>query len=177
MFVWTGMNIEDQLPELKRIKRETEERLGITDTVVNLPLHISLKISFELADKSYPEVINAILNFCKTLSPLTIESDSIAREGSIVWLTFKDNEKISDVHNRLTAMLQDRFGIPPHKFDMEFKYHTTLFLGISEDKLAAAYDLVKGAPYPSAVALDHPVIGISESGLAGTYKIIHDIKI
>ncbi len=177
MFVWTGINIEDQLPELKLIKNEIEEKLGIIDTVVNLPLHISLKISFEVADDVYPDVIGAVLDFYKTLLPITIEAQGIEREGGIVWLTFKENEKIADVHNRLTSLMQERFGIPPHKFDLEFKYHTTLFLGLMEDKLAAAYELVKNAPIPSVITLDNPVIGTSESGLAGTYKIIHSHKI
>ena len=73
--------------------------------------------------------------------------------------------------------MKERFAIPLYPFDLEFKYHTTLFLGISEDKLAAAYDMVKSVEIPNSVILNRPVIGTSESGLAGTYRIIHAVDI
>ncbi len=177
MFVFTGINIEDQLPELKRMKSEIEEKLGITDTVVNLPLHVSLRISSEVSDEAYPSLINAILGFYNNMRPLKLTTDSIEREGGIVWLSFKPNDQIDAARRELCGLMKDRFGIPHHKFDMEFKYHTTLFMGISEEKVTAAYELIKNATYPTVVTLNNPVIGVSPSGIAGTYKIIHDIKI
>ena len=45
MFIWTGINVEKELSALKELKEEIERNLGITDTVVNLPLHVSLRIS------------------------------------------------------------------------------------------------------------------------------------
>lgn len=177
MFVWTGINIENQLSELKLLKCEIEEKLGITDTVVNLPLHVSLRISSQVPDEIYPELIGAILEFYKSLSPLKIETDGIEREGNIVWLRFKENEEIAAVHNSLCTLMSDRFGIPLHPFDLEFKYHATLFFDVGDERLSAAYDLLKAAPIPSVMILDRLVIGTSESGLAGTYKITHDCKI
>ena len=177
MFIWSGINIEAQLSELKLRKAEIEEKLGITDTVVNLPLHVSLRISSQIADEISPRLIDAILEFYKTLSPIELFTDGIEREGNIIWLRFKENDKINSVHHRLCALMKERFAIPLHPFDLEFKYHTTLFLGISEDKLTSAYDMVKSVTIPESVILNRPVIGASESGLAGTYKIIHTVEI
>lgn len=177
MFIWSGINIEDQLPELKSRKAEIEGKLGITDTVVNLPLHVSLRISSQIADEISPRLIDAILEFYKTLEPLELFTDGIEREGNIIWLRFKGNDEIDSIHHRLCALMKERFDIPLHPFDLEFKYHTTLFLGISDDKLAAAYDMVKSVEIPNSVILNRPVIGTSESGLAGTYKIIHTVDI
>lgn len=177
MFIWSGINIEDQLPELKRRKAEIEGKLGITDTVVNLPLHVSLRISSQIADEISPRLIDAILEFYITLDPVELFTDGIEREGNIIWLRFKENDEIKSVHHRLCALMKERFAIPLHPFDLEFKYHTTLFLGISEDKLTASYEMVKSVNIPESVTLNRPVIGVSESGLAGTYKIIHTVEI
>ena len=177
MFIWSGINIEAQLPELKLRKTEIEEKLGITDTVVNLPLHVSLRISSQVVDEISPRLIDAILEFYKTLEPVELFTDGIEREGNIIWLRFKENDEINSVHHRLCALMKERFAIPLHPFDLEFKYHTTLFLGISEDKLTTAYDMVKSVTIPKSVILNRPVIGASESGLAGTYRIIHTVEI
>ena len=177
MFIWSGINIEDQLPDLKSRKAEIEGKLSITDTVVNLPLHVSLRISSQIADEISPRLIDAILEFYKTLEPLELFTDGIEREGNIIWLRFKENDEINSIHHRLCTLMKERFCIPLHPFDLEFKYHTTLFLGISDDKLAAAYDMVKSVEIPNSVILNRPVIGTSESGLAGTYKIIRTVDI
>ena len=177
MFIWSGINIEDQLPELKSRKAEIEGKLGITDTVVNLPLHVSLRISSQVEDEALQNLINAILEFYRSLEPIELLTDGIEREGNIIWLRFKENDEINSVHNRLCALMKERFDIPLHPFDLEFKYHTTLFLGISEDKLTSAYEMVKSVDLPKSVILNRPVIGASESGLAGTYKIIHTVNV
>ena len=177
MFIWSGINIEDQLPELKSRKAEIEGKLGITDTVVNLPLHVSLRISSQIADEISPRLIDAILEFYKTLEPIELFTDGIEREGNIIWLRFKENDEINSVHHRLCSLMKERFGVSLHPFDLEFKYHTTLFLGIGDDKLASAYDMVKSVNIPASVILNRPVIGASESGLAGTYKVIHTVEI
>ena len=177
MFIWLGINIEDQLPELKQQKAEVEGKLGITDTVVNLPLHISLRISNQVQDDVAPLLISEITELYKSLEPIELFTDGIEREGSIIWLRFKENEEINALHSRVCNLMKARFDIPLHPFDLEFKYHTTLFLGISEDKLSAAYDMVRSVKIPKSVILNRPVIGVSESGLAGTYKVIHTVEI
>ena len=177
MFIWSGINIEDQLPELKSLKNEIEEKLSITDTVVTLPLHVSLRISSQVQDEISHCLINDILEFYKALAPIEILTDGIEREGDIIWLRFKENDEINGIHNHLCALMEERYNIPYHPFDLEFKYHTTLFFGIGEEKLTAAYDLLRDAKTPTFVTLNRPVIGSSESGLAGTYKVIHTVEI
>ena len=177
MFVWTAINIEEQLPELKRIKGEIEEKLGVFDSVVNLPLHISLKISFEVSDARYPDVIDAISEYYKSVKPFEVMPNKISREGSIIWFEMTPNEHLEKLHREITDMLEKRFGIPPHKFDLEFKYHTTLFLGLTEEKLAAAEKLLEGVHVPQGLTADHLVIGLSESGAPGTYRVTHDIML
>lgn len=177
MFIWSGINIEDQLHELKIRKAEIEEKLSITDTVVNLPLHVSLRISSQVQDEVAPSLINDVLELYKSLSPIDILTDGIEREGDIIWLRFKENDEINGIHNHLCALMEERYNIPHHPFDLEFKYHTTLFFGIGEEKLTAAYDLLRDAKIPTSVTLNRPVIGSSESGLAGTYEIIHTVEI
>jgi hypothetical protein len=177
MFIWTGINVEKELSALKELKEKIERNLGITDTVVNLPLHVSLRISSSVSDEIYPSLENALIDFLRTVKLPPLEPTGFEREGGIVWLCYKESEKIKEIHDSLCALMEERFSIPRHPFDFEFKYHTTLFTAISEDKLAAAYDLVKDAPIPDVITSDRILIGNSESGKAGEYKVIHDIEI
>ena len=177
MFVWTAIDIESQLSELKSLKSKIEEKLGIFDSVVNLPLHISLKISFEVSDSLYQQVIDAILDYYKSLNKFEIMTKGISREGSIIWLEMHPNASLEKLHLDLMSTMQSRFAIHPHKFDLEFKYHTTLFFGLSDEKLFEAEKLLEYAQIPKKVTADHLVIGSSESGAPGTYRVTHNIML
>lgn len=177
MYIWIGINVEKELSALKELKENIEKQLGITDTVVNLPLHVSLRISSSVNDQIYPSLEKALIEFLSTVKLPPLEPICIEMEGGIVWLRYKESERMKAIHDSLCALMDERFSIPRHPFDLEFKYHTTLFTAISEDKLAAAFDLVKDAPIPDVIISDRILIGNSESGKAGEYKVIHDIEI
>ena len=46
MYIWVGADVDSQLGEIKELTNDTEKALGIVPSVLTLPLHISLKISF-----------------------------------------------------------------------------------------------------------------------------------
>ena len=46
MFVWVGINVEDQLRETRMAVDGVFEKIDISNVTCQLPLHISLKISF-----------------------------------------------------------------------------------------------------------------------------------
>ena len=57
MFVWVGINVEEQLKETRMAVDGVFEKIAISNVTCQLPLHISLKISFnvenELFETSY----------------------------------------------------------------------------------------------------------------------------
>ena len=48
MYIWVGINVEDQLREVRRAVDSVFEKIEISNVTCQLPLHISLKISFEI---------------------------------------------------------------------------------------------------------------------------------
>ena len=48
MYVWFAIGLERQLQELRRALVEIEKKAGREDPALTLPMHCSLKISFEI---------------------------------------------------------------------------------------------------------------------------------
>ena len=62
MFVWVGINVEDQLKEVRMAVDSVFEKIDISNVTCQLPLHISLKISFEIENKLFESVLTDILD-------------------------------------------------------------------------------------------------------------------
>ena len=177
MYIWTAINIESQLTDVKDEIKNTESRVGIKGSVVNLPLHVSLKISFYVSDDISSDVIRTIIDFFENLGPFYFEPVGIEKEGTIVWIRMKDSEKLSHIHYTLDQILLDKFNVIPHKFDLEYKFHATLYMDSDVEKISCAYEQIKDIPLPKKLTANHFVIGTSETGAPGTYKVAHNIKL
>ena len=177
MYIWTAINVEKQLREIKHIIGEIEKQVGIIDSVVNLPLHISLKISFEISDDMYADAVDSIINYYKSVPKFDIEVSGIEKEENIIWIRMEENRELHQIHRDLDKLVYENYGILPHKFDLDYKFHTTLFMDSDCTKIAAAYNIIKDAKLPQKVYADHLVIGSSKTGVAGTYIVDHNIKI
>ena len=70
-----------------------------------------------------------------------------------------------------------KYGVPLHEYDMDYKFHTTLFMDSDTDKMNAAYDAIKNEPVPKTLRADRFIIGTSPSGALGTYSVYKEIKI
>ena len=60
MNVWTALYIEDELEELRDRAIGIGEELGVKCPLTILPLHISLKISFEIDDSRLDECVSVL---------------------------------------------------------------------------------------------------------------------
>ena len=177
MYVWTGINIDSQVADIKTRVKAVEESIGFDNSIFTLPFHISLKISFKVDDEIYPEVINTIFGYYKTLEPFDIEVSGIEIENTIVWIRMKENTHINRIHDDLDRILMEKYGVPRHEYDLDYKFHTTLFMDSDEEKIAAAYEQITGAKVPAMLRADKLLIGASESGALGSYKVTHNIEI
>ena len=61
MFIWVGIDVDSQLKEIKECTQTVENELRFKYSNFKLPLHISLKISFEVTDDMFENVIEDIL--------------------------------------------------------------------------------------------------------------------
>ena len=52
MYIWAGIDVDDQLKSLKSVVSETEKALGYSSVYSSLPYHISLKMPFYVDDNN-----------------------------------------------------------------------------------------------------------------------------
>lgn len=177
MYVWTAINIDNQLQEIKALAQKIEKEIGFESSALTLPSHVSLKISFSVNDADYPHVIETLLDYYKTVKPFWIDVECIEIENNIVWIRMNENSMLNQIHKDLDRILFEKHDIVPHPFDLDFKFHSTLFLDSKKEKIEMAYNRIKDAKFPLSLCADKFIIGKSPSGKIGTYHVTHTIDL
>ncbi len=175
MYIWIGINVDGQMPSLKEKALLADRELGFKNSCFTLPQHISLKISFDVAPQKVDNVIADILSYYEKIEPFYIKPDKIQNCQNICWILHRSCPEIERISLDLNNMLQARYGVPLHEYDLDFLFHTSLFMDDDFTKVAAAYERVKDTPLPEKLKANRFVIGASESGALGTFKIIHEV--
>ncbi len=177
MFVWVGINVEDQLKEVRRAVDGVFERIEISNVTCQLPLHISLKISFEIENSLFESVLNDIIGVYKAQEPFEIKVKGIEKHENIEWIRMHSNREVEALATALNMMLKERYGIPLHEYDLDFIFHTTLFMDDDAEKINAAHALLGEVRLPETLIANTFVIGTSETGKNGTYSIYKTIEV
>ena len=71
MYVWTALYIEDELEEVRDRAIGIGEDLGVKCPLTILPLHISLKISFQIEDDRLDECVSVLCDYFSTQGPFS----------------------------------------------------------------------------------------------------------
>lgn len=171
MFVWVGINVEDQLKEVRMAVDSVFEKIDISNVTCQLPLHISLKISFEIENELFESVLTDISDIYNAQKTFEIKIKGIEKHENIEWIRMYSNEQLEALATSLNMMLKDKYGIPLHEYDLDFIFHTTLFMDDDADKINAANELLGNVYLPQTLMADTFVIGTSETGKNGTYSI------
>lgn len=177
MFVWVGINVEDQLKEVRMAVDSVFEKIDISNVTCQLPLHISLKISFEIENKLFESVLTDILDIYNAQKTFEIKIKGIEKHENIEWIRMYSNEQLEALATSLNMMLKDKYGIPLHEYDLDFIFHTTLFMDDDADKINAANELLGNVYLPQTLEANTFVIGTSETGKNGTYRVYKTLKI
>lgn len=177
MYVWIGIDVDDQLTSVKARTQEVERRIGFEHSNFTLPLHVSLKISFRVEESARGEVIDTILQYYKGIEPFEIEVSGIEREGGIVWIRYRESETLNRIHDDLNRILLEGYGVPLHAYDLDYKFHTTLFMDDDAEKLAAAHREIREMTLPERVRVKALLLGTSESGALGSFRVVHRVLI
>lgn len=177
MHIWTAISFGDQLSELRKQCSSISEELGLANPSLTLPIHTSLTISFEAAEEQSGQIITDLSEYLSSLVPFPVHPEQIEQTGSIIWLKMKESPVLTGIHDHLIDLLQHRYGIQPHPFDLDFKFHATLFFGGEEDALNTALSRIKFLPLPEALTARRFVIGTSSSGQPGTYSVCREIRV
>ena len=175
MFLWIGCKLPESFSSELRAHCCRAEHFQQLDTSgFTLPQHVSLKISFE-TDRP-DEIIHYISQLLSGQQPFHIRPLSVSREGNILWISFEPDTPLKDLHALLDQKLLQNFGIPQHSFDRNFLFHSTVFMGAPEllEQTKLHFDRF---PLPEHLPIDTFLIGISETGKSGTYRVIRNIKV
>ena len=175
MYLWFSINVDEYYKDIKFDVNRVKEELGINYGTNNLPYHISLKISFEAPKGKEEDIINEVEAFYKTLKPFNIKSIGIAYQSQILWVRYEENDYIRYIINELNEMLNKKYNIPYHLFDINFIFHTTLFMNNDPYILKEGYLKLKDLNWPQELYLNKFLIGYSPSGLPETYSVIKEI--
>ena len=177
MYIWVGVEVESQIAEIKKSAFEIEKKIGFENSNFTLPMHISLKISFPVNDSVANDVIYDIERLYYAVTPFEIDVDRIECYENISWIRYKQNDKIDGIHDRLNAMLFEKYGVGLHEYDCDYKFHTTLFMENNEEKIRSAYEMIKNVYLPKKISVNKLLVGVSESGKLGSYRVFREVNI
>ena len=177
MYVWVGINVDDQLSEVRRLASAAEAAVGTKNSCYTLPMHISLKISFPVDDARFDEIVDRILDYFGTAKPFDASVRGVERENTIAWIRYAESDDLKALSVGLNEMLLRDFGIGLHPYDNDFKFHSTLFMDDDADKVVGALERMGTLPLPDAIKVRRFVVGCSPTGALGTYQVYREIMV
>ena len=177
MYIWIGIDVDKELQDLKERVEKVYDEMNYDNVIINLPYHISIKISFEIYDNKKDEIVDSLTDYFKTLSPFSIETKAIENENTICWLRYKDDEIITKIKEDVNSLLFNKYNIPYHEYDLDFIFHTTLFMDNDKNKVNEFYEKIKNESCPKMVLVKGFLIGSSINGDPGTYSVIKEITL
>ncbi len=175
VFLWSAIDINDSTEALAEKVRLVCEELGVENPALSLPMHSSLKISDRIKTRSLPRAVEKITAKLSQLPTCELLPECIERRDGIVWIRYKESEQLSLIHQWMVDLYLGQCGVMPHELDGEFIFHTTLFVGEAAEA-ERVYDALKDEPLPESISAESYVLGVSESGLAGEYRVIKNIR-
>ncbi len=175
MYLWFGIDLNEQLTEVREQIAIAESIVPPAHSALTLPLHISLKISFYAPAHLVEPIKKRVLAYFETLTPFLIETAGVQREGNIVWLRYQPHATLTSIQKTLGAFLLEEFGVPQHPYDLDFKFHTTLYLDDDSERVDKAEETLLHIPYPPRVLANRFCIGVSDDGSLGTYSVVETV--
>ena len=171
MYIWVGIDVDSQLKEIKECTQAVENELRFKYSNFTLPLHISLKISFEVTDDMFENVIEDILEVYSETEPFEIKTKALSYENNISWIRMEENPALMELSRKINNLMLEKYNIPLHEYDLDGKFHTTLFMDEDCQKVKQAYTKIQHIQVPAHLTAKRFLVGISDSGALGTYRI------
>ena len=171
MYLWVGIDVDEQLHKVKSLAQKAEKQIGFEHSNFTLPLHISLKISFQISDIDYDQIVQDIAEIYHNTKPFSISVKGLEVYDNIAWIRMNGCEALNMLHDRLNTMLLEKYHIPLHEYDLDYKFHTTLFMDDNVQKVDWAYQQVKDTELPTTLHANCFLIGSSPTGQLGTFSV------
>jgi len=176
MYIWIGCRLPVDFEAAVRSHCfEINEAIGLSTVAFSLPQHVSLKISFQ--SERYHEILDDLTAFLKRQPPFSIQIKQVERSNNVLWLPVEDNLLLQQLHEQLDTRLEQCFSIPRHKFDKCFRFHSTLFMDANPDMLSIMHKRLQGFPVAQELSVNTFLLGLSETGKPGQYRVVREIKV
>ncbi len=176
MYIWAGCKLPaDFEADIRSRCLELNQMVGLDTVAFLLPQHVSLKISFQ--SEKYDEILDYLEGFLSKQSPFSFRIQNPEQAGSILWMPVEENLRLRQLHEQLDAQLEQHFGVPQHQFDKYFLFHSTLFMDSDTDKIAQMRRMLEEYPIERELQVDTFLLGLSETGKPGTYRVVREIKV
>lgn len=170
MYIWTALYLEDELADLKKSILKIADKLEIRCPVKILPMHLSLKITFNVKDKMTDKCIQEICRYLHAQTPFYIEPECYEINPGILWLKAKDNDRLKEIHSGLDSIVKKFFDVEPTEMDNKFKYHITVFTD-TDDKLRAGLAELEKIELPQRIHASNYLVGTSENGRPDSFSV------
>ena len=175
MYVWVGCDINPKFIEYREKVKEFNADLNLSETALNLPQHISLKITFEMDEGIAKYCVKDIIELLKEAKPFMAKVEKLElREDGIIWLRMEENEQFKSLHDELDQIAIS-YAVKPHTFDKQFIYHSTVIMDENREKLSAMFEKVKTIPYPEELKINTFLVGTSDDNV--NFKVVRRIKV
>ena len=132
---------------------------------------------FEIDNTIFEDVIKTINDYYSSIKPFDTYIQGLEKDTCIIWLRMINNEFIDKICYDINHILMEKYNIGLHEYDLDYKFHTTLFIDDDIEKIDKAFDLIKDTNTPTKLLVNRFVIGTSETGDFGTYFIYKTIEL
>lgn len=176
MYIFLAIDVDDQFAEIKNKANIVDKSIGFKNSCFTLPLHISLKTSFKIDVSIFDDVIEEVINYYLSIQPFKIDIYRLEMYDNIIWIRICRNDHLDKVHDDLNKKLLEKYNIKLHEYDLDYKYHTTLFMDNNNNNIRSAYNLINRIKLPQNIMANQFIIGVSETGELGSYSVYKKIK-
>lgn len=176
MYFWVAVNLNEQLDQIKNFSKKLAKKFSLDKTAFLLPMHVSLKISFFIDNDKQNEMLCFLTDYFKKQKPFEIAPLQIESCNDIIWIKMQQNQTLERLHRELDELLLKNYGVSQHEFDLNFTFHSTLFINLTNEQKEIALKRLKPTDLPKTIYADSFLIGTSASGKAGTYSVLQIVK-
>ncbi len=176
MYIFLGIDVDNEFAEIKKKANIIDKNIGFKNSCFTLPMHISLKTSFKIDSSNFDSVIEEVMNYYSSIRPFKIDIYRLEMYDNIVWIRMCRNRELDKVHDDINRILLEKHNIRLHEYDLDYKYHTTLFMDDNTHSIKEAYNMISKTDLPQSIIANQFIIGVSKTGELGSYRIYKKIQ-
>ena len=170
--VWVAADPGESVSAIRDQAERENEALQLSGFSLSLPSHISLKISFPVAESLFDAVVERITALLSGKSGFSVPVKGLERQENILWIAMGESKELSALHEMLDACMEREFAVERHAFDRCYQFHSTLFMDGNEEKMAEMERRLQAFPLPAFVQVEGFMIGCSREEEPGVYRVI-----